>query len=347
MKNKKDFLLLFILSLIVAFCIFKLADTFYFLEYSKIVDVKTLGYKQSLIVFKSKQKLLLFLTLLSFGFAGIVYTILKKRQDVFDQYLRQVKDRLEKISRGDYSMNIGEMEKLGDLYDDLYKLVLELKEKGDQNYQDKLEIKKSLEDIAHQLKTPLASMEIMLDLEKMEGDKSYLKKLEEEVEKMTYLISSLLALARFDVNEVRLHYREVYIRDLLLSSLESLDSILEREKIEVDVNGPDFSIQGDFSWLVEAFINILQNSLNYGERKIQIHLARNQTYKEVRIQDDGPGFQEGDLQKIFHRFYKADEDSPGVGIGLNLAKTILEKHNASIVAENREGGLFIIKFYED
>ncbi|WP_054251427.1 sensor histidine kinase [Neofamilia massiliensis] len=345
MKNKKDFFVILSFALAIIFLVYKLIDYFYFLQISKLIDLKVLGYENSLIVFKDRRILILSLFLIAVLIASFFYYLLAKKERAFNTYLSLVKERLEKISTGNYSIDISEIEKLEDLYDDLYKIILELRENSEKNFKDKVAIKNYIEDISHQLKTPIASMEILIALEKIARPSSNLEKIENELDKMNYLVSSLLALARFDVNEVSLKNEKINIDDLISSSLESLDSLIEDSNVKIIKAGQSFCIYGDYSWLVEAMINIIKNSLAYSKGEIKITYNTTKVYKEVRVEDNGPGFKEEDLSKVFNRFYKADEDSPGVGIGLNLAKTILNKHNATISVTNNKGGVFIIKFY--
>lgn len=345
MKNKKSFFIIFLLSLLSLFIVFRFVDYYYFKEFEKLIALKDLGYTSSMIVFENKINIVLILFLLTTVFSLVIYYFLAKREKAFDKYLETIKLRLMAISKGDYKISIEEVESLGDLYDELYKLLLELREKSEKNYLDKIEIKKSLEDISHQLKTPLSSMEIMVELSKTNSSKEYLENIENELEKMNYLISSLLSLARLDVNQVNFHKEEISIKEILSTSLESLEPIIEEKNVKLELLGDDFTIFGDYKWLIEAFINILKNSIEHTGSQIIISCEKKNVYGEVIIQDNGPGFSKNALSKVFQRFYKEDENSSGVGIGLNLSKTIFEHHNATIKAENDNGGIFIIKFY--
>lgn len=345
MKNKKSFFIIFLLSLLSLFIVFRFVDYYYFKEFEKLIALKDLGYTSSMIVFENKINIVLILFLLTTVFSLVIYYFLAKREKAFDKYLETIKLRLMAISKGDYKISIEEVESLGDLYDELYKLLLELREKSEKNYLDKIEIKKSLEDISHQLKTPLSSMEIMVELSKTNSSKEYLENIENELEKMNYLISSLLSLARLDVNQVNFHKEEISIKEILSTSLESLEPIIEEKNVKLELLGDDFTIFGDYKWLIEAFINILKNSIEHTGSQIIISCEKKNVYGEVIIQDNGPGFSKNALSKVFQRFYKEDENSPGVGIGLNLAKTILNHHTATIKAENNKGGVFIVKFY--
>lgn len=345
MKNKKSFIINIILTSIFSFLIYKIVDMFYFKEISQNVNLRELGYKNSLIIFENRFLLFIILFIISILFSLILYFLQMRKEKYFSDYYKTVKNRLEAISKGDYTISIQEIDKLGSLYDGLYKLILELREKSEINYKDKLEIKKYLEDISHQLKTPLASMEIMVELLQMKNSSETLDNMEKELKKMNYLISSLLSLARFETNQVNLNKENISIEEVLNTSIESLHSLIDDLKITVELKGANFFVEGDYSWLVEAFINVIKNSIEHSKERVLIYYESKNTYSEIRIQDDGPGFPKKDLTKIFHRFYKSRENSPGVGIGLNLSMTILEKHKATISAENSSGGVFIIKFY--
>lgn len=344
MKNKK-FFLIFLIALLFGISVFKLTDAFYFKEIEKIFDLKKLGYENSLIVFENRTYILAIIIFLSAIFSASIFYIYQKREENFKAYLEKVRLRLEKISNGDYSVEIKELEELGDLYDDLYKLILELRIKSEKNYKAKVEIKNALENISHQLKTPIASIEILTELLEEKYDDDYLKDIQKEIHKLNDLISDLLLIARLEANQVNLKREKICAKELVFTAKDSLKNIINKFNVEVEITGEDFEIKGDFSYLTEAFINVIKNSLEHAHKKVEIILRKENTYGEVLIKDDGEGFSKKDLTKIFKRFYKADEESPGAGIGLNISKEIFLKHNATITAKNRDGGVFIIRFF--
>ncbi|MBW4827447.1 MAG: HAMP domain-containing histidine kinase [Clostridiaceae bacterium] len=345
MKKKKIFIIIFLISLILFFFLYKVIDGIYYREVSNLIKLEVYGYNGSMVIYENKFLVIMLIVLFSIITSSVFTYIYNQREKTFLKYIEMIKSKLESLYKGDYSISIDEVNSLGVLYDDLYKLVLELREGRELAIKDKLKLKENLEDISHQLKTPLTSIEILIELYKENKDKNYLNKIDHELSKINYLISSMLTLARLDVNQIEIKSEEFSIMEAINASIESLETQIQENSIEITVEGEDFTIIGDFYWIVEALINIIKNSIEYGKFQIQIMTRKTNVYSEIIIKDDGEGFSKEDLNKLFQRFYKSKNSTTGVGIGLNLSKNILEKHNATISAENDSGGKFIIKFY--
>jgi signal transduction histidine kinase len=303
------------------------------------------GYGGSMTIYGDRSLVLILIVLFSIITSSVFIYIYNQREKNFLEYIKMIKSKLSSLSEGDYFISIDEVNSLGALYDELYKLVLELREGRELAIRDKLKLKENLEDISHQLKTPLASIEILIELYKENKDEKHLDKIDCELSKINYLISSMLTIARLDVNQIEFKSEEFSIREAINASIESLEAQIQENSIEILADGEDFTIIGDFYWIVEALINIVKNSIEYGRSQIQIMTRKTNVYSEIIIKDDGEGFSKEDLNKLFQRFYKSKNSAAGAGIGLNLSKNILEKHNATIFAENDRGGKFTIKFY--
>jgi signal transduction histidine kinase len=345
MKNKKIFIIIFLTSLILFFFLYKVIDGIYYREVSNLIDLEVYGYGGSMTIYGDRSLVLILIVLFSIITSSVFIYIYNQREKNFLEYIKMIKSKLSSLSEGDYFISIDEVNSLGALYDELYKLVLELREGRELAIRDKLKLKENLEDISHQLKTPLASIEILIELYKENKDEKHLDKIDCELSKINYLISSMLTIARLDVNQIEFKSEEFSIREAINASIESLEAQIQENSIEILADGEDFTIIGDFYWIVEALINIVKNSIEYGRSQIQIMTRKTNVYSEIIIKDDGEGFSKEDLNKLFQRFYKSKNSAAGAGIGLNLSKNILEKHNATIFAENDRGGKFTIKFY--
>ncbi|MBU5310818.1 HAMP domain-containing histidine kinase [Tissierella carlieri] len=345
MKNKKIFIIIFLTNLILFFFLYKIIDGIYYREVSNLIDLEVYGYGGSMTIYEDRSLVLILIVLFSIIISSVFIYIYNQREKNFLEYIKMIKSKLSSLSEGDYFISIDEVNSLGALYDELYKLVLELREGRELAIRDKLKLKENLEDISHQLKTPLASIEILIELYKENKDEKHLDKIDCELSKINYLISSMLTIARLDVNQIEFKSEEFSIREAINASIESLEAQIQENPIEILADGEDFTIIGDFYWIVEALINIVKNSIEYGRSQIQIMTRKTNVYSEIIIKDDGEGFSKEDLNKLFQRFYKSKNSAAGAGIGLNLSKNILEKHNATIFAENDRGGKFTIKFY--
>lgn len=232
------------------------------------------------------------------------------------------------------------------LEDKIYKLFIEIveaKETTTKNSQKQVEY---LEDIAHQIKTPITSM--VFSIENLEMDypaKEDIEILKRQTLRLNSLSDILLKLSSLDANKNLMKKEEIRLDELVAYALDTL-SLKESTKLEISDDLKENLIYGDFYWLAEALINILKNADNRPNcQKITILSYKNPLYTNLIIEDDGGGIDEDNIKKIFKRFYKTP-DSKGFGIGLAMAKTIVEKNNGEISVTNSDkGARFEIKFY--
>lgn len=277
-----------------------------------------------------------------------------------DKEIDKIIRLLEKINHKNYELNIDELseDKLSILREEIYKTTIMLKENADNSLKDKINIKNSLQDISHQLKTPLASINIMLDNisddpnMKTEVREEFIRHIKREMASITFLVQAILKLSRFESNTITFYPKEVSVQkiiDVVISNVSNL-SDLKNICIVVD-NRCKNKIKCDFKWQVEALTNILKNAIeySYNDNKVILECNDNNLYTEFRIKDFGKGMSTEDIVNIFKRFYKgknAGKDS--IGIGLSLSKAIIEKDNGQIVVESKKekGTTFIIKYFK-
>ena len=144
---------------------------------------------------------------------------------------------------------------------------------------------------------------------------------------------------------LNLSSEEIRLDELVDYAIDSLDS-KRSINIKIEKSLKEISICGDFYWLAEALINIMKNADNRPTcDKIVVSSYKNPLYTSLIIEDNGGGIEKENMKKIFKRFYKTP-DSNGFGIGLAMARTIVEKNNGEISVSNiKEGARFEIKFY--
>lgn len=232
------------------------------------------------------------------------------------------------------------------LEDKIYKLFIEIveaKEISTKNSEKQIEY---LEDIAHQIKTPITGMLFYIEnLELEYPEKESIEILKRQILRLNSLADILLKLSSLDANEDMMKSEEFNLQELVDYALDNFtlreDIILETQDIL-----KENIICGDFYWLAEALINILKNANNrMACNKIFISSSKNPLYTSLVISDNGGGVEKENMRKIFKRFYKTP-DSDGFGIGLAMAKSIAEKNNGEISVRNTEDGAsFEIKFY--
>lgn len=273
--------------------------------------------------------------------------------------LEKLSGYLRRICNGEYSLDIRDNEEgeLSILKNEIYKVTLMLSKQGELLKKEKMQLADAISDISHQLKTPLTSMRVMSDLlsnNDLESEKriEFTNNIEMQLDRMQWLLTSLLKLSKIDAGTVSFKKDRVAVSELIRKSTEPLLIPIEiKNQTLVIEGGSNVSFIGDLYWTTEALINIIKNCIEHtGEDgRISIFFDENPLFTEIKILDNGSGIEKEDLQYIFKRFYKgknAGEDS--VGIGLAMAKTIVTSQNGDINVSSRknEGTCFIIKFYK-
>lgn len=316
--------------------------------------------KDSLILENNKD-FTRFLILDGIAFIGIIFGLIglfliydRKK----DKELAQITKYIEEINRKNYSLKIDEIseDELSILKNEIYKTTIMLKENADNSLKDKINLKKSLEDISHQLKTPLTSILVILDNliddEDMpkEVRQDFIRDIKREVSSINFLVQSILKLSKFDSNTIKFIKENILLKDIVNESVKNVSMLCDLKNVDIEVNGESKAkVNCDFMWEVEAVTNIIKNCVEHSnnESKIIVNYEQNNVYSSITIQDFAGGIDKNDLPHIFERFYKgknASKDS--VGIGLALAKTIIENDNGNINVETDNiGTKFIIKYF--
>ena len=289
---------------------------------------------------------------------SIILLYLKHEKDQ-NKEIKKIARCIEEINKKNYSINIDENseDELSILKNELYKITIMLKEDAENSKKDKLKLKDSLSDISHQLKTPLTSINIMLDniLDNPDMDSNtkekFIQNIKREITNISSLVGEILKLSKFDASVIKFEEQQVFINDIVKSAISNVEMMAELKNINIEVNDQDnIKLVCDAKWQIEAITNILKNCIEHSkdDSTITIDIDSNKIYKQITIKDNGEGIDEKDLPHIFERFYKgknASKDS--VGIGLALAKTIIEKDNGSIKVDSKKGKqtIFTIKYY--
>ncbi len=271
----------------------------------------------------------------------------KKRTAVLSGYL-------DRIMEGQYD-TLMQHDTGSELEDSIYKAVVLLREEREQAQRAKENLADNMADLSHQLKTPAASIGLTLSLLKKkawdEETKQDIIRMEGQVGHLQHLVGSMLTLSRLDAGVLKLEEKEFDLEEMLVDAVQPFVRQMEEKGICFGIQGADgISLSGDFGWCSEAFGNIIKNCVEHTPEQGNISIAcrDNPIYTEIVIQDSGRGFDEADLPHLFERFYRgAGFSKDSAGIGLALAKSIIEKENGTVTAENTEtgGAGFYIKFY--
>lgn len=298
---------------------------------------------------------LIFLVLITI----VISFIFLKYNHSKDKKLKEITNYIEEINNRRYKLDIEDNteDELSILKNEIYKTTIMLKEMAENSKQDKLNLKNSLSDISHQLKTPLTSISIMLDniIDNPEMDKQtrtdFVKDIKREIININFLVNSLLKLSKLDANSVKFVNREETVENLINESIKNVATLCDLRNVQINVTGnAQNKINCDLKWQVEALTNILKNAIEHSEinSKIEINYEQNNLYTQIEIKDYGKGIAKKDLPHIFERFYKGENSSSeSVGIGLALAKSIIESNGGYIEVESQEkvGTTFKIKLF--
>lgn len=276
----------------------------------------------------------------------------------FYNTVRAFTSAARRIVEGDYNLKLSE-EREGDLS----KLTKSFNSMGEiirGNINDLNKEKKFLadllSDISHQLKTPLSSMilynDILLnkDLTK-EQEKTFLKNSENQLNRMKWLILNLLKLAKIDANAIELEIENQSLNETIEEAIEALQDKAVQSKIKLEfAQNKQIFLMHDRLWLQEALINLVKNGIEHSEEggRVYISIVDNPIYTKLIISNTGEPIDEEDLPHIFKRFYKGKKpkNSESIGIGLALAKSVVEKHGGYIEVSSKpsEDTSFIITF---
>ena len=250
--------------------------------------------------------------------------------------------------------------KEGSLYileNEIKKLVLKLSDQNQQLQQERNLLKESLEDISHQMKTPLTSLNLIIERLKdsnisLKEKKELIKEEVKLLDKIEWLIQSLLKLAQIDSHSIEFVQENIKTEEFIHQLIEPFEILIDIKDISVDYQyQKDSVLYIDKHWTLEALSNIVKNCIEHlkEEGKLKIEVNQTPLYDEVIIQDNGEGIDPEDLLHLFERFYKGKNSShQSVGIGLALSQKIIENQNGTISVENTyPGAKFTIHFYKE
>jgi hypothetical protein len=272
------------------------------------------------------------------------------------QNLAQIADQIDQVLHNADHLFIGASDEgeLAILHSEITKMTLRIREQNDALKKEKAHLADSLADIAHQLRTPLTSVNLILSLLTNTPDenerKALLRETEELFVQMDWLLTALLKLSRLDAGIVVFQSEPIDLSSLINSALRPLLIPLELHNIDLQIAVPKgMMLQGDCGWLSEAIQNLLKNCLeSAGENgKIKIVGTDTPLFTELAIHDSGAGFEKEDLPHLFDRFYRGkNQSATGYGIGLALSQMIITRLGGTITAKNHPqgGALFAIRF---
>jgi signal transduction histidine kinase len=268
--------------------------------------------------------------------------------------IKRLCEYLKRINNGNYSLDVRDNAEgeLSILKNEIYKVTVALRERGDLLQREKASLADALSDISHQLKTPLTSMLIMTDLlcdVQLPDDRrqAFTSRMRLQIERLQWLVSSLLKMSRLDAKTVKFNTCHIPTRNLIERACAPLLIPAELKNHTVTVDAGEAIIACDENWTAEALLNVLKNCVEHTPEggAICVTCEENPLFTQIRVSDTGPGIDAADLPHIFSRFYRgknASEDS--AGIGLAMAAAIVKEQGGSITAASSpRGSVFTLR----
>lgn len=282
----------------------------------------------------------------------LIYVITQEKK------IAEINEYIKQINNKNYILKIEENDngELSKLRNELYKTTVLLKETAEISEKEKENLSTAIADISHQLKTPLTSIRIMLDniQDNPDMDKAvrddFLADISKQIDWISSLVVSLLKIAKFDAGTIKMENNEINAKNLIDNIVSNLAILIELKNIEIITNVDEkATFIADYKWQQEALTNILKNAIEHSKQNSRIYITVENTslFLKIIIKDEGSGIDKEDLKHIFQRFYKTKNSSENsIGIGLPLAKAIIEQSNGYIKVETKygEGTSFEVKY---
>lgn len=265
--------------------------------------------------------------------------------------IRALAGYLEQVNFGKAAiLSVSGEDEFSKLEDGIYKTVTSLYQVKDAAVQAKNDFAENLSNIAHQIKTPITAISLSVQAMQGKGGKKQLEQVQKQLLRLTRLEEALLVLSSLDAGILALQKEEVDVFTLLALAADNLEELFAGTGTSVDI--PDLggmAVTADLEWTIEAIINLIKNCMEHNKGgTVHCTYAQNPLYTEILIWDEGDGFVKEDIPHLFERFYRGQNAAEGgIGIGLALAKEIIERQNGTVGAKNMPGGgaCFEIRFY--
>lgn len=292
------------------------------------------------------------------AFAAILMGVFLHYNREKDRELEKITGYIEQINQKNYRLELEELseDELSILKTEIAKTTVMLKEAAEYAIEEKKKLRDSLSDISHQLKTPLTSMSVLLDNlvddPEMSSDtrQQFLRQIRREITNINFLVQSLLKLSKLDSGTIVFRKESVHAREIVEEAVRNVSALSDLRSVRIELKTADSDeICCDARWQVEAVTNILKNAVehSYEGGLVKIEILSNASYVAISIRDYGQGIRPEEEKHLFERFYRGSNASKdSMGIGLALAKAIVEEDHGHISVELSEiGTRFIVKYF--
>ena len=307
-----------------------------------------------LLIEQTSVPLILILFLTGSFFAAVLLSgavfFFRRREQVYEDAEKVITQYAE--NRFGSYLPAGETGTIYQLFGSIERLAMSLQAKSEMEHKAKVFLRDMISNISHQLKTPLAALNMYMEIiteepSNEETVKNFSKKSIQSLERMEQLIQSLLKMARLDTGNIIFEKRQCFLSELAARAVDDLMERARQEKKEILLEGlPEERILCDPEWTKEALGNLVKNALDHTEEggTIRIGWICSPAIYRLSVEDDGCGIAQEDIHHIFKQFYRSrrSSDRQGAGLGLALARLIAEGQGGSLSVESRpgEGSIF-------
>lgn len=312
----------------------------------------TYGYRQSDFG-ESSQKYNAYFAGVSFMIGAVLFLLTFwcwHRKEVLR--IKALTGYLEKVNTGVQGLLLETSEdEFSRLQDEMYKTVTTLYQTRDAALEAKNNFADNLYNIAHQLKTPITAISLSTQMMKEQPSPEYPVQIQKQLNRLTHLEEALLLLSRIDAGTLTLEPAAVDVFTVLMLASDNLQELFIQAGVLIDIpEMGEIEITADLNWTMEAIMNLLKNCMEHTPAGTMVHCSyeKNPLYVQIRIWDEGQGFAKEELPHIFERFYRGKNTKDGgIGIGLSIAKAIIEMQNGMVSAINlpNGGACFEIRIY--
>lgn len=285
---------------------------------------------------------------------GGIFIFLRSRERLYQQATYTIQRYID----GDFTCHLLQNSEgsVYQLFSSMDQLATMLQARGESQHKEKEFLKGTISDISHQLKTPLAALTMYQEIIASEPEhsdtvKEFSAKMGVSLKRIKQLIESMLKITRLDAGSIVFEKRDYTVYEIVCRGINELELRAKQEGKELLIEGDkEQMLSCDLEWTGEAIGNIVKNALDHTEAGgvIRVSWAPSPAMVRIQIQDNGDGIPQEDLHHIFKRFYRSKKslDTQGVGLGLPLAKAIIEgqKGVISVKSESGEGTVFTIAF---
>lgn len=291
---------------------------------------------------------------LSVFLVGGIFIFLRSRERLY----QRATNTIQRYIDGDFTCHLPQNSEgsVYQMFSSMDQLATMLQARGESQHKEKEFLKGTISDISHQLKTPLAALTMYQEIIVNEPDhsdtvKEFSVKMGVSLKRIKQLIEAMLKITRLDAGSIVFEKRDYTVHEVICRGINELELRAKQEGKELLLEGDkEQMLSCDLEWTGEAIGNIVKNALDHTETGgvIRVSWAPSPAMMRIQIQDNGDGIPQEDLHHIFKRFYRSKKslDTQGVGLGLPLAKAIIEgqKGVISVKSESGEGTKFTIAF---